>query len=203
VSVHSPALDGVRGIAILLVLFHHFTLFDPVTTIGAWLGFVALLGWSGVDVFFVLSGFLITGILIDARGSNRYFASFYMRRVLRIFPLYYLIVFLSFVVLARSTYWHDLLVGPGRVAQWPYWTYLVNFAIAERGDFQHGVLDVAWSLAIEEQFYLRWHSTAARNRSTPMFCRICAQTRSRSAPCLRGSRAGNSSRPSRRSAPSP
>ena len=155
-SRHNPALDGVRGIAILLVLFHHFTLFDPVTTIGAWLGFGALLGWSGVDVFFVLSGFLITGILIDARGSDRYFASFYMRRVLRIFPLYYLIVFISFVLLSRSTYWHDLLVGPGRVAQWPYWTYLVNFAIAERGDFQHGVLDVSWSLAIEEQFYLIW-----------------------------------------------
>jgi peptidoglycan/LPS O-acetylase OafA/YrhL len=156
VSGYSPALDGVRGIAILLVLFHHFTLFDPVTSVGAWLGFVALLGWSGVDVFFVLSGFLISGILIDARGSSRYFASFYMRRVLRIFPLYYLVVFLSFIILARFPWWHDLLVGAGTVPQWPYWTYLVNFAIAERGDFQHGVLDVAWSLAIEEQFYLLW-----------------------------------------------
>ena len=153
---HTPALDGVRGIAILLVLFHHFTLFDPVTSIGAWMGFFALLGWSGVDVFFVLSGFLITGILIDARGSERYFSSFYARRVLRIFPLYYLIVFVSFVLLARFPWWHDLLVGPGEIAQWPYWTYLVNFAIAERGDFKHGVLDVAWSLAIEEQFYLLW-----------------------------------------------
>ena len=153
---HSPALDGVRGIAILLVLFHHFTLFDPSTSLGAWMGFLALLGWCGVDVFFVLSGFLITGILIDARGSDRYFTSFYMRRVLRIFPLYYLIVFLSFVVLGRFPWWHNLLVGAGEVPQWPYWTYLVNFAIAERGDFQHGVLDVAWSLAIEEQFYLLW-----------------------------------------------
>jgi peptidoglycan/LPS O-acetylase OafA/YrhL len=153
---HAPALDGVRGIAILLVLFHHFTLFDPVTSVGEWLGFFALLGWCGVDVFFVLSGFLITGILIDARGSSRYFSSFYARRILRIFPLYYLIVFLSFVVLARLPWWHDLLVGPGDIPQWPYWTYLVNFAIAERGDFKHGVLDVAWSLAIEEQFYLLW-----------------------------------------------
>lgn len=153
---HTPALDGVRGIAILLVLFHHFTLFDPVTSVGAWLGFFALLGWCGVDLFFVLSGYLITGILIDARGSDRYFTSFYMRRVLRIFPLYYLIVFVSFIVLARFPWWHDLLVGRGQVPQWPYWTYLVNFAIAERGDFQHGVLDVAWSLAIEEQFYLLW-----------------------------------------------
>ena len=156
ISRHTPALDGVRGIAILLVLFHHFTLFDPVTSVGAWLGFLALLGWCGVDVFFVLSGFLITGILIDARGSSGYFSSFYARRVLRIFPLYYLIVFLSFIVLARFSWWHDLLVGAGDIPQWPYWTYLVNFAIAERGDFKHGVLDVAWSLAIEEQFYLVW-----------------------------------------------
>ena len=153
---HTPALDGVRGIAILLVLFHHFTIFDPVTSVGAWIAFFAVLGWSGVDVFFVLSGFLITGILIDARGSDRYFTSFYARRVLRIFPLYYLVVFFSFVVLAQSPWWHQLLVGPEGIPQWPYWTYLVNFAIAERGDFKHGVLDVAWSLAIEEQFYLVW-----------------------------------------------
>jgi peptidoglycan/LPS O-acetylase OafA/YrhL len=156
VFAHTPALDGIRGIAIILVLLHHFTLFDPITTFGAWMGFVALLGWSGVDLFFVLSGFLITGILIDARGSDRYFTSFYARRTLRIFPLYYLIVFLSFVVLPYFPRGHTLLVGHSEVPQWPYWTYLVNFAIADRDAFKHGVLDVAWSLAIEEQFYLVW-----------------------------------------------
>jgi peptidoglycan/LPS O-acetylase OafA/YrhL len=156
VFVHTPALDGIRGIAILLVLVHHFTLFDPITSVGAWLGFVALLGWSGVDLFFVLSGFLITGILIDARTSDRYFISFYARRTLRIFPLYYLVVFLCFVVLPYFPRWHELLVGHANLPEWPYWTYLVNFSIAERDAFQHGVLDVAWSLAIEEQFYLLW-----------------------------------------------
>src|SRR5688572_23994575 len=65
VVAYTPALDGVRGVAIVLVLFHHFTVFDPVTGGDAWLAFVALLGWCGVDLFFVLSGFLITGILID------------------------------------------------------------------------------------------------------------------------------------------
>jgi peptidoglycan/LPS O-acetylase OafA/YrhL len=143
-------------VAIVLVLLHHFTVFDPATGGDAWLAFVALLGWCGVDVFFVLSGFLITGILIDARGSDRYFTSFYARRTLRIFPLYYLIVFLSFVVLPMFPSWHTLLAGDQPVAQWPYWTYLVNFAIADRGAFTHGVLDVTWSLAIEEQFYLIW-----------------------------------------------
>jgi len=153
---HTPALDGVRGIAILLVLFHHFTVLDPATTFGAWMGFVALLGWSGVDLFFVLSGFLITGILIDARGGGSYFSSFYIRRSLRIFPLYFLAVFLSFVVLPRFPGLHETLAGPTQVEQWPYWAYLVNFAIAERGQFVHGVLDIAWSLAIEEQFYIVW-----------------------------------------------
>lgn len=153
---HTPALDGIRGIAIILVLLHHFTLFDPITSAGAWIGFVALLGWSGVDLFFVLSGFLITGILIDARGSERYFTSFYARRTLRIFPLYYLVVFVSFVLLPLSPHWYQLLVGRDHIPQWPYWTYLVNFAIADRDAFKHGVLDVAWSLAIEEQFYLVW-----------------------------------------------
>jgi peptidoglycan/LPS O-acetylase OafA/YrhL len=156
VTAHTPALDGVRGIAILLVLLHHFTVFDPITSFGAWMGFGALLGWCGVDLFFVLSGFLITGILIDARGSPRYFSSFYMRRSLRIFPLYFLVVFLSFVVLPFFPRVHGVLVGPTDVSQWPYWTYLVNFMIAERDQFIHGVLDIAWSLAIEEQYYIVW-----------------------------------------------
>jgi peptidoglycan/LPS O-acetylase OafA/YrhL len=156
VFAHTPALDGVRGIAIILVLLHHFTIFDPKTTIDEWIGFVALLGWSGVDLFFVLSGFLITGILIDARGSERYFSSFYARRTLRIFPLYYLVVFILFVVLPLLPRAYELLVGGGTIAQWPYWTYLVNFSIAAHDTFRHGVLDVAWSLAIEEQFYLLW-----------------------------------------------
>jgi peptidoglycan/LPS O-acetylase OafA/YrhL len=156
VFAYTPALDGIRGVAIILVLLHHFTLFDPVTSVGGWMGFLALLGWSGVDLFFVLSGFLITGILIDSRSSERYFPSFYARRTLRIFPLYYLIVFLSLIILPLFPRWSALLGGSHEVTQWPYWTYLVNFAIAERNDFQHGVLDVAWSLAIEEQFYVVW-----------------------------------------------
>lgn len=117
----------------------------------------ALIGWSGVDLFFVLSGFLITGILIDARGSDRYFTSFYARRTLRIFPLYYLVVFIALIVLPRLPAWYDLLVGPAAPReQLPYWLYLTNFAVASRDAFQHGILDVAWSLAIEEQFYLIW-----------------------------------------------
>ena len=157
VIAYTPALDGLRGIAIILVLFHHFTILKPVAAVDHALADLALAGWSGVDLFFVLSGFLITGILIDARGSDRYFTSFYARRTLRIFPLYYLIVFLSLVVLPRLPTWFDLLAGAGAPReQWQYWLYLTNFAVASRDAFRHGVLDVTWSLAIEEQFYLIW-----------------------------------------------
>ncbi len=154
---HAPALDGLRGIAILLVLFHHFFVLKPATAVDDVLAQGPYVGWAGVDLFFVLSGFLITGILIDARGSERYFSSFYARRTLRIFPLYYLIAFLSLIVLPAFPFAYDLLVGLGAPReQWPYWLYLTNFAVAERERFIHGILDVTWSLAIEEQFYLAW-----------------------------------------------
>ncbi|MBA3271136.1 MAG: acyltransferase [Acidobacteria bacterium] len=154
---HTPALDGLRGIAILLVLLHHYTILQPASPMDGWMANVPLIGWSGVDLFFVLSGFLITGILIDARGSERYFSSFYARRTLRIFPLYYLVVFLSLVILPKFPTAHDLLSGPeAPPEQWPFWLYLTNFAVASRDAFVHGVLDVTWSLAIEEQFYLVW-----------------------------------------------
>ncbi len=139
------------------MLFHHFTILAPAAAADRALAEAALIGWSGVDLFFVLSGFLITGILIDARGSDRYFTSFYARRTLRIFPLYYLVVFLSLVVLPRFPAAFDLLAGAGAPReQWPYWLYLTNFSVASRDAFMHGVLDVTWSLAIEEQFYLLW-----------------------------------------------
>jgi peptidoglycan/LPS O-acetylase OafA/YrhL len=157
VQTHAPALDGLRGIAIILVLFHHFTLLRPDSAFDRFLVQFPLAGWAGVDLFFVLSGFLITGILIDARGSDRFFSSFYARRTLRIFPLYYVTVFLSLVVLPWFPFWYDLLAGAGAPReQLPYWLYLTNFAVAERDRFLHGVLDVAWSLAIEEQFYIVW-----------------------------------------------
>lgn len=162
-----PALDGLRGIAILLVMVHHFTFSEPTLTayqptlIDARIGSVLFFFWTGVDLFFVLSGFLITGILLDTRGSEKYFTTFYARRTLRIFPLYYLVLFLALVVLPNFPALHATLTAQeetGQVvmpAQWPYWLYLTNFAIADRG-WVHGWVDVAWSLAIEEQFYLVW-----------------------------------------------
>ena len=151
-----PTLDGLRGVAIILVLVHHFTFYRPTAGIDLLIGNVVFFLWVGVDLFFVLSGFLITGILLDTRGSARYFTTFYARRFLRIFPLYYLVLFLAFVVLPKFETVHPVLAGQAVLPpQWPYWSYLTNFAIAD-GGWVHGWVDVAWTLAIEEQFYLVW-----------------------------------------------
>ena len=151
-----PALDGLRGIAILLVMLHHFTYYRPTAGVDLLIGSVMFFFWTGVDLFFVLSGFLITGILLDTRNSERYFSSFYARRILRIFPLYYLVLFLAFIVLPMFPVEHPVLAGQADLPpQWPYWLYLMNFSIAE-GGWVHGWVDVGWSLAIEEQFYLVW-----------------------------------------------
>src|SRR5215216_5117511 len=87
---HIPALDGIRGIAILMVMLCHFTNRGlPNTIVGKIVRRSFEAGWSGVDLFFVLSGFLITGILFDSKPQAHYFRNFYVRRTLRIFPLYY------------------------------------------------------------------------------------------------------------------
>lgn len=154
---HSPPLDGLRGLAILLVLAHHLTIVRSDVPFDASALTLLHTGWVGVDLFLVLSGFLITGILLDARDSERYFVSFYTRRTLRIFPLYYLVVFLSYHVVPLSPTWERRLVGPGPIPHEGYfWSFLSNFVFAEQDQFQHGILTVAWSLAIEEQFYLLW-----------------------------------------------
>jgi len=170
---HIPVLDGIRGMAIVLVLFHHCTDMAVVTGVDKAASLFLHWGGFGVDLFFVLSGFLITGILADTRGHRGYFRSFYARRVLRIFPLYYAICLLSFVVLPNVG--PMLAKAPGVSAsiaetistkldrfgtvggdQWYYWTYLSNFVAAKVDMWRHGILDVSWSLAIEEQFYLVW-----------------------------------------------
>jgi len=156
--MHLPALDGVRGIAILLVLvFHSFLLggIRPAVWLDRIVTAVSEPGWSGVDLFFVLSGFLITGILYDAKGRDGYFRNFYARRILRIFPLYYGFLGFVFIVLPRLTPFgrHHLSLLHDQI--W-YWTYLLNVLISLRGWPPVADLNHLWSLAVEEQFYLVW-----------------------------------------------
>lgn len=155
-----PALDGLRALAILMVFFEHYGGFHyPALN---W-------GWAGVDVFFVLSGFLITGILYDTRNTSHRFRNFYARRTLRIFPLYYAVLFFG-VALTPIFHW---LWNPA----WILWfSYLGNYArflylhsplfpigaiehlVAQRHRFALPALLLGhfWSLGVEEQFYLIW-----------------------------------------------
>src|SRR5277367_5401594 len=112
-SRHIGSLDGVRGIAILIVMLHHFLIVIPGGTPARNILKSSLNpGWSGVDLFFVLSGFLITGILLDTKAAVNYFQSFYARRVLRIFPLYYAVLGVI-VVVANVLYqpWFDQVMA--------------------------------------------------------------------------------------------
>src|SRR5437870_557283 len=150
------ALDGLRGIAILMVMLYHQTVMVGSTGIDRFVGFWTLSGWIGVDLFFVLSGFLITGILSDSKGATGYFRNFYARRVLRIFPLYYGVVAFSLLILPYIPHWKLENLARIKGDELWYWTYLSNFSIAAHAAFRHGILDVSWSLSIEEQFYLMW-----------------------------------------------
>jgi peptidoglycan/LPS O-acetylase OafA/YrhL len=153
---HVPALDGLRGVAVLLVLAFHLAHLDGAAGLPAraLLG-ATRFGWSGVDLFFVLSGFLITGILLDAKGAPGYFRSFYVRRALRIFPLYYAYLAVLFWAVPRLAPVGAVDVHPGSQA-W-MWTYLSNVLFAREGGFHASpYAGHFWSLAVEEQFYLAW-----------------------------------------------
>jgi peptidoglycan/LPS O-acetylase OafA/YrhL len=153
---HIPALDGIRGIAIIMVMVYHMMVIVPESMVGELLYKCVKFGWCGVDMFFVLSGFLITGILQDTKGKPGFLKLFYARRSLRIFPLYFGLLFFCLVVLPLFD--HPKVANFGRIAgdEWWYFLYLQNYSIALVSAFRHGILDVTWSLAIEEQFYLLW-----------------------------------------------
>ncbi len=159
-----PELDGLRGVAILLVVFYH-CVFGAVTPAWGRAGKIMLaagpLSWSGVDLFFVLSGYLLGGILLDQRGSANYFRVFYVRRICRIFPLYFLwlglfvVVWWSLSADARAG-WFNTVFGQDLSAlhYGSYFVFLQNVWMAQRSAFGSAWFAATWSLAVEEQFYL-------------------------------------------------
>ena len=137
-----PQLDALRAFAVLAVMVHHFLPIDHYIPSD-----YITLGFLAVRLFFVLSGFLITGILLDYRSDERGQAlrRFYSRRVLRIFPIYYLTIFIALALQVRpiqeGAFWHL--------------TYLSNYVAASHPEWM-GPASHFWSLAVEEQFYLVW-----------------------------------------------
>jgi len=163
-SEHIPALDGLRGIAILLVIPHNANIYPDHPGLFLPFALAANAGWIGVQLFFVLSGYLITGGLLDTVASPHYLRNFYVRRTLRIFPLYYLTLVVGLLLLPM------LLQSPPR-------TGLELRGAAALGLFLNnwvqpfGMLVPGfshfWSLAVEEQFYLAW----------PFVVRFCSARR--------------------------
>ena len=161
---HLPQLDGLRAIAIFLVLLAHFFNINEANLsvssplLGPILSKLTQFGVEGVTLFFILSGYLISKILINNKSSDNYFSSFLMRRVLRIFPLYYLILFLSFFIFPLF-FAVPQEAQPIIQEQWMLWTYLSNahflnissWDIDLYPNFGH-----FWTLSVEEHFYLLW-----------------------------------------------
>jgi peptidoglycan/LPS O-acetylase OafA/YrhL len=145
---HYPGIDYLRGIAILSVLIYHC--FDFVESFR--------FGWMGVDLFFVLSGFLITDILIRAREHKNYIFKFYIRRALRILPIY-LLVLLAFLSLAPILFNDQSVESPYgyyTTNQAWFFVFMQNWLMIFKGAAPVPYLSHFWSLAVEEQFYLFW-----------------------------------------------
>jgi len=180
------SLDGLRAIAIILVFACHIRALLPVWNRPSfYFGLYISQGWIGVDLFFVLSGFLITGILIDSREAVNYFRGFYVRRILRIFPLYYLV--LTGIILSSEALTHMHADSAPVVARlvplpqdrWVYFCYLTNWIGLWKAHWDRhfeSILAHFWSLAIEEQFYFVWPLVVwlARPRLIPWIAAIVA-----------------------------
>ncbi len=157
-----PGLDGIRGIAILLVLSMHFGFYPSFYTsapsaITGWMSRIFVGGWSGVDLFFVLSGFLITSILLASKLEPRYFQKFYGRRAVRIFPLYYTALAVGLFVAPAlfGERWARFMGDTWSRQAW-LWTYMLNIGFTFGAVRDAGMFGPLWSLAVEEQYYLFW-----------------------------------------------
>jgi peptidoglycan/LPS O-acetylase OafA/YrhL len=161
-SKRIPELDGLRGVAILSVLVYHYLEQQgptPPHSLTHYAQRLVLMGWSGVDLFFVLSGFLIGGILLDARESHSYFSTFYLRRFFRIIPIYYLWIALYILVVMLASGFllrhsnSGILPRPD-FSVYAHFLFLQNIFLFPYGGVAGAWFSHLWSLAVEEQFYL-------------------------------------------------
>jgi peptidoglycan/LPS O-acetylase OafA/YrhL len=157
-----PELDGIRGLAILSVLCYHYISIQGLAAPGSIvdrLQRLVILGGTGVDLFFVLSGFLIGGILLDVRDSPRYFSTFYLRRFFRIVPVYFAWITSYILVASFGGKYLLALSHSGNTPPLGYFVYnhyifLQNFYLDKFHNLAGAWFDPTWSLAVEEQFYL-------------------------------------------------
>ena len=175
----NKALDGLRGTAVIIVMLHHLAAYPPHSALLSRTVYsLFYAGWVGVDLFFVLSGFLITGILFEAKGSQHYFRNFYMRRFLRIFPLYYGVLVVIFVLVPLAYHFSPAVQEVANHQMW-LWFYGVNINIALETKWFFGAewleLGHFWSLSVEEHFYLLWPALAflLRRRTLMGVCGLC------------------------------
>lgn len=147
---HFPQLDGLRGVAIAIVVLGHMLVFG----VGFGLTKLGPLPPLGVTLFFVLSGFLITRILLEARNKTKYYLSFYARRALRIWPLYFLVLAILFLITNHRV---DALTFDETRVRWPFFVfYIQNIVYKNAALLGPPALGITWSLAVEEQFYTTW-----------------------------------------------
>lgn len=151
---HIVELTGIRGVAVLMVLIWHFigaVISPSLGSASTWLSSILVFGRTGVDLFFVLSGFLIIGILVDKRENGNYFATFYLRRAARILPPYLLLLvfFWGFTLCLPSNTYFNSDIGPVT-----YLLFLQNWYMSFHNEWGPSASSVTWSVAIEEQFYL-------------------------------------------------
>jgi peptidoglycan/LPS O-acetylase OafA/YrhL len=146
-SRYIPALDGLRGVAIILVFLWHFVAIIQDL----------LPGWSGVDLFFVLSGYLITGRLLATKGRPDYLSNFYRNRALRILPLYYLVVIGFLIAIHLFVQKKNLPEFSVYTGHWKsFLVFTQNWTFIFDGFPRNASLQPLWTLAVEEQFYLAW-----------------------------------------------
>ena len=166
-----PALNGLRGLSIFMVFTSHYGKFLAK-------GYWTMGLWEGVDVFFVLSGFLITGILYDSKNSTHFFRNFYLRRALRIFPLYYSFFFVIWLLTPvlhlfyQRVMWSNLLYIANLTRMH---TEVRNPTVIFLPRFKNGVIVMGalWSLCVEEQFYLVWPLLVRLLPSRSAMMRFC------------------------------